>query len=204
MAFYSFAGSEWNNRVFGTMTENVKEYISNQYEGMAGRLHDTANQFFSKARETFVKLTSDEARRQARSTMNKFGNNLGLYISRCETPEQFANAGVTMQNWLMANPKALRMRRMDSLSGYSPSWVDMEPNTPPEERTDYKEVTDGVWMDVPGEDYLRCTNYLGEDYDVRTPLLIEEKMDILDSWGYMDSLLSAGGVDPTSLTGEFL
>jgi hypothetical protein len=52
---------------------------------------------------------------------------------------------------------------------------------------------------------LKCTHYMGEEWEgVEMPLLVDEKVDILSSWEFMNAIMGAGDKDPTSQTGGFM
>lgn len=198
------AAFEMDSLIYGEQHPNVVNYLRNQFSNISETLAAPARAFMEKGRDIFELFNSSEAMRLARSVVQAAMGKTEVEIQCIKSIfelEQFQNASVTMQRWLMANPNVREIYHDQRCDGYSSSYFDNESDAIGKDHYDYKMVMDGV-MEIEEDDW-KITQFMEQLKEGDRELLLEEKADIIHCWNTMDVLMALGQ-DPTNSEGGML
>jgi hypothetical protein len=107
------------------------------------------------------------------------------------------NASLTMQRWIMAEPTVRTLFHKQLCDGYSDTYVDMYPGRVGEDHYDYRRVMNGVV--VPHEERGGdATTYMEDLIPDDVELDLNDQIDIISSWQFIQAKVAERNEDPTS------
>lgn len=186
---------------FGLPNQGVIGYINEQYDRLRTVLPQAASNFIESSFQSFQRYCSDDALRLAKSVLRK-KDNLFLedVVMPLRTLEEFQQASIYMQRWIMASPVVRDLYQKNQIEGYSDSYFDTEPGAIGVNHTDYQKVVNGICFDLP-EDDPRQSDWCAEIFfheDDEGTLSIEDQVTILSVWDMIQNKFKRGNEDPTS------
>lgn len=166
-------------------------------------LTEAGKTFFSNVEDLYEKFHGSEAMRVARAVARKvksiwqtddvrFINDIG----------DMQQAQFVMQRWIMANPVVRDLYHQQRCDGFSDTYIDAHPGAIGRDHYDYRRVMDGVLVEE-GDDWV-IRNYFDDIAEGDTELSLDEKIDILSTWEWIEHHISKGEEDPTSQYGASL
>lgn len=120
-------------------------------------------------------------------------------INYLESLIELQQANIAMRGWVMACPEVRRAYTQGMIAGYDDLYEDPEPDLEDEQRLDYRQVTNGIWMERPNNEIESWRFY--DDVPEGARLSFADQVDILHTWDTMRIMLSEGKGDPTSPVG---
>lgn len=199
MQVMSGDGATWNALVFGFNNPINTDYFKNQVESIRNVVTDATKSFFANAGEIYERFNGSQAMQLVRSALNMTS---GIFQPQCVKPlveiNDFHQATITMQRWVMANPIVRQWYHDQRCDGYSDTYVDVSPGLIGENHYDYRRVMDGVVQ--MNEEHGWIAKFYPEDLlEGDRELLPDEKADIISTWEIVEMFMKAGEVDPTSV-----
>lgn len=183
----------------GRMNSNNIDYIERSSRKLSTRLSESARRFYDRVEEeVYKRYDHSEAVRLARAAARRVANiwqRDGIYY--LEDIGAIQNAKPDMQRAIMADPVVRRRYHRQEIDGYSETYTDLEPGKVGVNHYDYRQITNGIFMDEDDGE-LNATTYYEDlregdsDYD---PL---EQVDILRQWDRIRIILNKAKEDPTS------
>lgn len=202
MVQVSYGGvADFNALMYGPKHPGTMQFLQNQVQQISDfstTLTDAGRGFVANARRLYDELHSDEALRLARAAVRRIGN----VFQRDEIKSiwelaQLQNAPLTMQRWIMAEPTVRELYHQQRCDGYSDTYVDMYPGEVKDAHYDYRRVMNGV-VTEDSDGASKFTIFLDELVEGDRELTFDEKIDILNTWDIVSSLIKEGSDDPTS------
>lgn len=200
----------FNSLAYGNPHPGTMGFLSQQFENASVALTNTGQRFMSNARDLYERISGSDAMRTLRVAGRAVRSMWQLdEIRTLNTMDQLQTAPLTMQRWVMAEPTLRREYHQQRVDGYSDSYVDMHPGDVGEAHYDYRRVMDGLVVidehpDDQGNYNWSATTYFDDYLPDDSELLLEEKIDILDTWSAVRQALAARKQDPTSRYGAML
>jgi len=200
----------FNSLAYGTPHPGTMNFLSQQFENASTVLTTAGARFMEGARDLYERISGSDAMRALRVAGRAVRSMWQLDEVRVlNTMDELQTAPLTMQRWVMAEPTIRREYHQQRIDGYSDTYIDAFPKDVGEEHYDYRRVMDGMVVvdEVPddeGEYGWQATTYFDELLPDDNELLLEEKMDILDTWAAAKAALKARKLDPTSRYGASL
>ena len=104
--------------------------------------------------------------------------------------EELRNANLNMQRWIMTHPYIHTLYTNNNIDGYSNTYVELLPKKEmnAKENYNYRRVMDGVIQDKDDRWYFKT--YIEDLLPGDRDLDFREKVKILNTWEYIDYLLS--------------
>lgn len=197
----------WDALAYGEQNPNNVSYFRDQIQNFGNTLTEMGSNFFSNAEDLFNKFNGSKAiqvlRQATKAAQALFQPNI---VKQLNTVDEFQNATMIMQRWVMANPVIRQTFQDQKCDGYSDTYVDIQPNTMRDNHYDYRRVMDGVVVEtnINDEHGWKVKFYPDDLHENDRELVHDEKVDILNSWDIIEMFMSAGGKDPTSQYGASL
>lgn len=182
--------------------ENFKQYIHHQHQNFINSVVDTTVvKMVEGARRVWAAVMDSDAARLATAAARGIGKLFATdEIQILTNIADFQHAPPVMQPYLMAHPIACDMYANGMCDGYSGTWEDHQPGARGDERFEYRQVTNGMLMEVATGDE---TEYVMNEYTEKD--LLENPIDPIDaqiicaSWANFEQFWNSGGEDPTSV-----
>lgn len=186
---------------YGETPQNTRDYFLNEIQGAPSNMVANAgNAFVSSLKDLYEKFHGSETVQMAKQALSKV---TGLFMPEIIIPlatiEQFQNATMTMQRWVMAHEGVRALYQEGRVDGYSDTYVDVEPDTIGKTNYDYRLVMDGI-VTVDDEGCDTFTFYQDPLRQGDQELTHYEKVDIIRGWHALDVYLN-GEDDPTAAYG---
>jgi hypothetical protein len=207
MATYVQGGADLIDALGGGLPdESTKQWFAQHTQAVTQTLSATGQAFFERARTMYQTISESQALQMLRNLRNKMDDVWsGNKIQPLQTLAALQTAGPIMQRWVMAEP-TLRARYLNQeVEGYGENYTNYHGDAVGESHFDYRRVMNGVVV-VPEDDSKEFVlrHYYDPLSDDERELTLYEKIDILNTWDLVKSLLEEGGEDPTSQYGAML
>ena len=194
----------FDSLLYGRPHPSTQQFLASQFQQLSSNLTTAGQRFMESAAEVFEKLAGSEAERVLRAVGRNIRSMWQLdEIRMLSTIGELQTAPLTMQRWIMAEPMVRQMYHDQRVDGYSESYVDVHPGDIGESHYDYRRVMDGVLVDDEepdnnGDPSWHATTYIEELLPEDRDLLLEEQVDILQTWEHVRAAIKRGKEDPTS------
>lgn len=198
---------------FGMPHPGTVDFLRNEHNNLMQRasnfVGDLGMRFIESAKNYYHNYVSDGALLRMRNIIHHLDtSNIEHRIVELKTLEEFQQAPLIMQNYVMADPVIRERFQKQLIDGYSDTYVDMEAGLIGLNHTDYRRVIDGTCelkYDEDGEidtaEFTYC--YLDAELPEGVERLeITEQTDIMSSWERARIILIEGLSDPTSPLGN--
>lgn len=200
--------SDFDAYVYAPTHVGTLNFLQNQITNLgnfSNTLTEAGRSFFSNAKDLFDKFNGAEALRLARLAASKVNNIFkpDVVKSIWELGEA-QSAKLVMQRWIMANPDVRKAYHEQRCDGYSDTYIDMFPGDVGHDHYDYRQVMDGMPVDIvdeDGEDNTVTSFYMEDPLEGDAPLALDQRLDILSTWEFVSALMKQGVDDPTSAYG---
>lgn len=191
---------DYYDALVGTaVTPSVTDYLTNNFQQFSQRLSDSAQEWYQRAYQLYDNVLGEQALRQAQIIRNNFddiwSDSSPVYLT---TVDQFQEARLIMQRYMMVEPMAREFFYDDRIEGYDGSYTDPYPTFKTEDHPDYKRVMNGVLQFDEDDDWY-CVTYLDELLSDEAPLDITEQQNVLGAWQWLRNHLERKKRDPTSV-----
>lgn len=190
---------EFNALCYGQKNPGTMQYLERQVENISNTLTSAGQAWFADSQQLWDRFNGSDALRLARAAVRKAGS---LFqddaIRSLWKIGEIQNAPLTMQRWIMAEPTVRKMYQEQRCDGYSGTYLDMYPGTIGESNYDYRRVMQGM-VTIDGEGQEKTMFYLDELAVGDRELYLDEKIDIINSWEIVASLMKYGQDDVTSV-----
>ena len=184
--------------VYQPPTADMVEYMQNTIAKAGQAIGNAGSTLVSNAQQLFSRFNSEEAIIRSKNLINQASTHVSENVIYAVNPSSIGRANLEMQQWIMEEPNVQRLYKKQMLDGFSQTYFDYcDSQTPPEERPQYMQVTDGV-MSTEAYGDLETTFYTYTHEDRKT-IDRYDRMAILDSWRVARNMI-CDDVDPTELT----
>jgi hypothetical protein len=188
---------EFNALVYGQKHPGTIQFLENQVSNFSNTLTEAGKSFFSNMRNVYEQFNGENAMRLAKAAVRKAGS----LFQRDEIRDiwelgEMQQAPLTMQRFIMANPKARERFHNQLLDGYSDTYVDIYPDKIGTNHYDFRRATTGMVMDDEENDWV-CRTFVDDLVEGDRELSFTEKKEIANTWDAVEFLLD-GLYDPTS------
>lgn len=187
----------------GHLADNTVRWLNDRTEQLRPMISSTANMFFDQARKMHNMISSTDAIQALRNLTSKVSNIWqSNQIHRIQNLEGFQTANQVNQRWIMAHTPIRELFLNNSLEGYGESYNNVHGETIGASNYDYRRVMDGLM--TPTVD----TNVISNFYEVLKegdePLTLHQRVDIINNWNLLNTLMDEQELDPTSPLGNLL
>lgn len=211
---FSTGVDSFNALVFGEPHPSSVQYFTKQYQDIVGQadqfVGQLGQQFVQAATRVYQNYISPTALARVRNILRHVGHDtMHDMVRPLVSIQDFQQAGLTMQRWVMACP-VVRDKWYDGMiEGYQDTYVDMEPGAVGLSHYDYRLATEGLLETIENEDGEEdmCYRVYYSEYDVKEGdrlLELDEKVDIQDTWHNVRVYLAQREEDPTSAVGGYM
>lgn len=204
--FQANARSAFDALLYPPKSDSSIAFLQSQFTQLGPMLDTRKAAFYEQAQAQFQINTSDAALEYARQiaassfsqTHIDTGQVISLYFC-----DDFQNASMTMQRWMMANPALRKLRNEQRCDGWSSTYIDNEPEKIGMAHYDYRRVVSDVLIEDAdgGFEVTHISEMIPED---DRELSIREQRDILASWHCLDTIMARLDEDPTDPAGGML
>ena len=200
----------FNSLAYGTPHPGTMSFLSQQFENASTALTTAGQRFMENARTLYERISGSDAMRAMRVAGRAIRSMWQLdEVRPLYSMEELQTAPLTMQRWIMAEPMLRKEYINQRVDGYSDTYHDVHQGDVGEAHYDYRRVMDGMIVvddkpDSDGEYGWTATTYFDDLLPDDSELLLEEKVDILETWTAVRAALKAGKQDPTSRYGAML
>jgi hypothetical protein len=184
--------------------QEVFNYVQQVANQAIGHLTDAAREVYDNSKEIYQAVNYSTAMRQARAVVRQLSNKSRTNeVMELKAIGELQNAPQIMQRFIMADPITRALYHNDECSGYTDSYVDLNPNAVGVSHYDYRRVMNGMWHEDTESGNLQMDVFY-EDTDGDIDLDALGQMDIVRTWDYVRAALKHGKEDPTSPYNELL
>ena len=173
--------------------DTVYQRLEQINQNFMSRLGNVSRQFRDSLTNSFNVLTNRNMINRTLTNLAVTGSMYGDENVNAVTLNNYKRVGYTTRRYVMANPTINRYSRISRLSGYGDEWVDTTPDVAPEQRTDYKVVTDGLLVEDGNTIYFKSLSR-----STKNPLRPNERMIVKSSWDVLLGMI-ANDEDPTEI-----
>lgn len=196
--------AEFDSLVYGQSHPGTVEFLRGQVQAATNMFSSIGTTFQSSINNMFEKFHGSEAQRLAKIVHRKITN---IFTADVIRPlweiEEFHQAQLGMQRWVMANPMVRDLYHQQLCDGYSTTYVDMQPGAVGEKQRDYRLVMDGI-AQVDDDGVMRMEHYFEDHGPDETPFMLADQVDIISSWDAVEYYLKKKDRDPVSPWGDSL
>jgi len=189
---------------FGQAAASTVNYIQSEISRAATVLTDFGQIGFQAAHEVFNRFHGEDAVRKARELSRRIG---WVFKEDCVRPlvtlDAMQSAMPVMQRWIMACPEVRELYNRQECAGYAGSYIDIQPGAIADQHYDYRRVMDGM-IQTDDDDKPFYTLYMDELLEGDSPLDLDKRVDVLNTWDHIRHILRKGVDDPTSIHGDKL
>lgn len=185
--------------LYGDKSNILINYLWNQLQQIPQQFNEFSNRVYEQISNAYNFFTDKLVQYGIRNSLNKTSLKIeNEYIHEIINFEDFQNANITMQRWIMANPIVREQYLKNNIEGYGDSYTNLHGNTIGLNNYDYRRVMDKV-IDENEVDERFVIRYFDE------PLLIGdrelnhyEKVQILNTWRAAEWLMEVSKFDFTA------
>lgn len=193
------SGDVFSALMHGRPTVNNRRFLSTQLNNASHVIGEHSRKFMDRAKSMFDSFDLDSIDRSLRAIKNKFDYRWQDHdVRQLSSVEDFQQAALRMQRWMMANPMARKLYHKERCHGWRDTYVDFEPGVWGERHTDWMKVNNGLAVTDEEGNTSFTTYFDAFDEEGKEELTFSEQQDILQSWNYLEHYLRLGGDDPTS------
>lgn len=186
----------------GHLAESAVNWINERTAQIRPMLSATANSFFEQARSMHQMISTSDAVQALRNlTFKKENLWESNQIHRINNVGGMQTANQVNQRWIMAHTPVRELYLANSLAGYGESYVNVHGNTVGSDNYDYRRVMSGVMTTVVDSNVIREYHEVIPDGD--EPLTLHQRVDIINNWNLLNTLLEEE-LDPTSPEGNLM
>lgn len=189
----------FNQMVFGQQNHNTSEFLNNinsQYNGLLTKSSIDFRDQFNSAVNSFYGDKQDILVKTALAKTKSLFKDEGV-IELLDLPS-IQEASLTMQRWIMANPRIRELYHKLECDGYDHSYVDQYPNDIGVNHYDYRRVMEGIVYEQ--NDCFVFDSFWDGDLIEEDVLTHYEQNIILSTWKQLEAYCEIGDRDPTSIT----
>lgn len=187
--------------MYPTMNVNTHNYILEKCNNVSSTLTNIGRQCVEHAKEIYNKIFDIDYINIARNAINATSNLLSIdHIRALFTKDDFYQAPVSMQRYIMACPDIREVFNMGRCHGFKETYMDVDPGTIGEEHYDYRRVMNNVLVENSEGDIIHneyCEDLLPGDRELDH----NEKLDILTSWDIARMYFNNNSLDITNPLG---
>lgn len=184
---------------YGKPHPGTQQFLQTQIQNMSNVATEAGQRFYQNAVNLYDRFSGSTAMRYANAARRAIGSIWQSdEIRRLASTGDFQQAPLTMQRWIMAEPTVRRLYQQQRVEGYEGSYVDVHKGDIGEEHYDYRRVMQGIVHGEDTDEDWTATTYLDDLLPDDQELLLEEQVDILDSWTNIVAKIREGRSDPTS------
>jgi len=191
--------------LYGDTHPGTMNFFESQRGQGLKHLKETARAFVHDAAERFGFMASEATQsliRNVRRHANWAWH--GDFIRPLHTVDDLQLAPLSMIRYVMAEPFTRTMYHSQQLAGYDEDYVDRQPGKVGDDHREYRMVMDGIVQvdetpDENGDYQWHADQWLNELDEDESPLSFNDQLDILETWGHQQRIISQRLKDPTSL-----
>jgi hypothetical protein len=177
---------------FPQLNANVQSFISDNVNRAINYVGEQAGRMYERVKTLYDEYTSfdlEVIRRRARAIDANYHRPTD--IVRLTALEDFANASLLMQRYIMANPTIRARYENDRCEGYFETY---DPNR--DRDYDNRRVTNGLLREEKGVSWFE--EYYEDLEEGDRELTSLEQFDVLSTWDALEILVDTSDWDPTS------
>ncbi len=203
--FFVGGVDDFERQTFEPVHEGTIEYLRNQVQaigqGWGDTLSASAQNFVSRASESFDRFFSSEALANSRAAMRRVK---GMFnrdvVNFCVTAEDFQQASPKNQRYIMTHPVLRKMFHDQMVDGYEGQYIDHQPGVIGKDHRDWRRLHDGdIFEDEDGD--LVTTHYIEMTNEEESEIPLDEKMIHKENQTMLDIVLALSDRDPSNKSG---
>jgi len=184
---------------YGEQDRGLQSYFSERLERASSGLQRAGSEFLERARNMHERFYNSDAVRYARAAARIVESVwTSDEVRRIVDLKGLQTAKPRMQRWLMAEPTYRKLYNEGRAAGYGESYEDIDPGKLGEEHYDYRRVMSGMVVELDGDCDWESTTYDEDLHDENDRLMVDEQVDITESWHLMAHYAKLGKNDPGS------
>lgn len=186
----------FNALLYPPPDQNFLTYLQNNIQTAADAVSGMGTAFVDTVKSMYNRYNSTEAINASKALLHSTGTHFNQNVIYPVGYDNFTTANLLMQRYIMSEPSVSELYRDNMCYGYQETFYDNEPGTYGKERTDYRNVMDGVMEFEEDQAVFKYYSHSSEEPDLDTL----DKLSILDTWDNAIRLIEEG-IDPTDLEG---
>lgn len=202
--FFVGGVDEFESQAFEPVSQGTIEYLRNQVSNIASGwgdiISESAQNFISRASESFDRFFSSEALARGRAAMRKV---TGLFkrdvVTLLKTAEDFQQASPKNQRYIMAHVGLRKMFHDQMVDGYEGSYVDMQPGSIGNDHHDWRRLRDGDVVENEEGELVRTRHI--DMLEQEEPMELDDKMIHDENHVVLDIILAMSDLDPSNKRG---
>lgn len=184
--------------ISGTQSSDNISFLDRKLDEFRGALSNAGRHVADRARQFFDDYDFEGINRTVRAFQRKMENRWKPNdVRRLRSIGEFQQAGTAMIRWLHANPSFRKTWQKERCEGWGDRYFDIEPGVSGEAHTDYKKVMNGLTQ-FTEEGHSYNVTYFDAITDGREELDLDQQVDIVESWNWLEHYMALGGDDPSS------
>jgi len=190
-----------NAMLYKQPDNRVINYLQDHIQSAMMSTANAGSQFMSTMQDLYHKFNNSDIINAGKALLFKTGSHMNQTVIYPVAYDNFNNANLIMQRYIMANPDVDKLHQRNMCYGFQDTYINPSPYHG-KESMEYMQVMDGVLQfDSSGEGFTEHYSYYHSDED--SELDIYDKISVLDTWDNLHRLI-AEGIDPTSPDGDML
>lgn len=183
--------------IYPNVHPGTYQYLQNQFSNLSATILDSGRQFLEQGRAMVQKFCDGSLERAARATIRMAKTMLNPNaIQYYSTLEDIQAASPLMQRYIMSDVYLRGKYEQQLCSGYSGSYIDMDPGLKGEDHYDWRRVNNGIVQFDDTTDKWKSTTYFEDLREGDRDLRFDEQIDILNTQ-QIARMFAMGGDDPT-------
>lgn len=187
-----------NYSLYGDQRQSNINYLAEQIRALPKNLGEFGQQTLQRAKEVMGFLTNDLLHSRIMSQVGRSNLIDESVIITPRTVEEFQNAGVFLQRYIMAHPDLRELYHEQNVAGYPDTYVDLDPNERGPGHYDYDLITDGMIMIDREADEVSVRFMDNHIQPSDREPSFEDKIETALTWDSIDWLLKETQFDFTS------
>jgi hypothetical protein len=198
---------EFDMAVSGEQHPETAQYLRNQVASLGQFTGSASQAWLDSVQQSYQQFASDDAMRHARAALRQVSGYMQADgIRRLNTMEEFQQAPVKMQRYLISHPEVRRLYLAQRIDGWSDTYADVQPGAIGEDHYDYRRVNQGMLKETPDDDESEwvSSTWIEELRPEDRELKMVEQNEIITSQEILASFMLTALQDGTSKTGGLL
>lgn len=182
--------------LYGDQTSKVTNYLYNQIQALPKAFNGFAERVYNSMLTSYNYLTDHLVQHVVMTQLQDNGlAAVNDYYRELTAFNQFTQANLTMQRWVMAHPGVKELYNKQAIDGYSETYTPIDGNGVGENDYNYRRVMNNGLQDT--DEGWKVQTYIDELYHGDRELNFREKVLIRNSWDAIDHILHSCKFDFT-------
>lgn len=191
--------------LYGNKSGMIGNYLYQQMQGLPDQFNEFGQRVYNNLRQAYDFVTDKLTQYGIMNQLRQ--NNVRVekeFLMELNTFDQFRQANMTMQRWVMANPVVREQYLKNNIDGYSNTYENIFGDAVGQNHYDYRRVMNGVVIDDDPEYEWKMYEYHDQLQIGDRELDHYEKTLILNTWNASNELMKMCKFDFTSASDELV